>query len=68
MQELYLVNPNVYSSTAQTYDIKLADEGADNLHFRSDGDLSVFSERWWNIIAKEYYGLSVNTSPKILST
>ena len=68
LQELYLVNPNVYSSTAQTYDIKLADEGADNLHFRSDWDLSAFSERWWNVIAKEYYGLSVNTSPKILST
>lgn len=67
-QEIHLSNPYVYTNNALTYDINIADEGGWNLHFRSNGELEAFSERWWNSIAKDYYGIAVNTPPKILST
>jgi len=39
-----------------TYDINLADEGGDTLHFKSDGDLQLFADRWYAAIDKEIYG------------
>ncbi len=48
-----------------TYDIKLSDEGGDTLHFKSDGDLSVFAQRWWNAISKNIYGNTINTPPVV---
>jgi hypothetical protein len=37
------------------YDIDLTDEGGDNIHFRSDSDMALFSDRWIAAIGKEFY-------------
>ncbi len=50
---------------AITYDVKLSDEGGDTLHFKSDGDLSVFAQRWNNAIDKYIYGEALNVSPSV---
>ena len=38
-----------------TYDINLADEGGDVLHFKSDSDMQEFARRWTLAIEKTYY-------------
>ena len=67
-QEMYTINSNVYKSWPITYDIKLSDEWADTLHFKSDWDLAAFTERWWNAISREYYGIASLWSPRVVST
>ena len=67
-QEVYTLNSNIYKSWPITYDIKLSDEWADTLHFKSDWDLAAFTERWWNAISREYYGIVSLWSPRVIST
>jgi hypothetical protein len=38
-----------------TYDINLSDEGGDDIHFKSDSDMSRFAARWIGAIDKEFY-------------
>ena len=57
-------NPNALPG-AFTYDINLADEGGDTLHFKSDGDLRVFAYRWWSAVSRFVYGNDVITSPTV---
>jgi len=39
-----------------TYDINLADESWDTLHFKSDWDIAEFASRWYDAIDEEIYG------------
>ena len=39
-----------------TYDINLADESGDTLHFRSNADMAKFADRWYEAIDAEFYG------------
>ena len=38
-----------------TYDINLADEGGDTLHFKSNADMAEFARRWYAAINKQFY-------------
>ncbi len=50
-----------------TYDINLADEGGDTLHFKSDADMASFAARWYAAIDKEFYNGADGYGP-ILNT
>jgi hypothetical protein len=50
-----------------TYDIDLADDGGDAIHFKWDDDMAEFARRWSAAISKEYYGGNDGYGP-ILNT
>ena len=55
--QIAIVSANVNALLGPaTYDINLADEGGDNLHFKSDADMSEYARRWYAAIDKEFYG------------
>ena len=47
------------------YDVNLADEGADGLHFRSDADIAVASARWWAALKADFYGGIDGRGPRL---
>jgi len=49
-------------------DVNLADEGGDNLHFKSNGDLQVFANRWWASLKKNFYGGVDGRGPRLVSS
>jgi hypothetical protein len=57
-QDLPKNNTNALQG-AITYDINLSDEAGDTLHFRSNGDLKLFADRWWNAINRSVYSGSI---------
>lgn len=48
-------------------DVNLADEGGDNLHFKSNGDLQIWANRWWAAIQKDFFGGSDGRGPQFVS-
>lgn len=47
-------------------DINLADESGDNLHFKSNGDLLKWGNRWWAAIQRAYYSGADGQGPRLL--
>ena len=54
--QISTINSNANALLGPTmYDIDLADEGGDNLHFKSDNDMAQFASRWYAAIDKRFY-------------
>ena len=54
-------DPNI-SPGPVTYDIQ---QTVDNLHFKTDAEISVFADRWWACIEKDIYGVGDNRGPQL---
>lgn len=55
--------PNSVLSGPVTYDIALSD----NLHFKTDGEMQQFADRWWAAVHMHFYGGTDGLGPKLSS-
>lgn len=63
---LWNTSTHVYPGPV-TVDINIADEGGDDLHFKTDAELQTLADRWWAAIKTAYYGGSDARGPRLSS-